>query len=148
MFQLLQSTSLSSLCFQISNLHPSNSGGEAQRSALVKSEQGSFDTLALFTSGDTISGQVHLTPVPGKKVEHLVGAVAQAVSVVSKPPRSQRLTKTASMNYPRFQAPKRSRFQRLKNRSIMKYPDFKSAGVQLGSFKSATTTRPRPTTWV
>jgi len=47
------------------------SGGEAQRSALVKSEQGSFDTLALFTSGDTISGQVHLTPVPGKKVEHL-----------------------------------------------------------------------------
>jgi hypothetical protein len=46
-------------------------GGEGQRTATVKSEQGSLDTLALFTSGDTLAGSVHLTPAPGKKTEHL-----------------------------------------------------------------------------
>mmetsp|Transcript_32771 Transcript_32771/g.52530 ORF Transcript_32771/g.52530 Transcript_32771/m.52530 type:complete len:298 (-) Transcript_32771:10-903(-) len=46
-------------------------GGEHQRTATVKSEQGAMDTLALFTNGDTISGHVHLTPSSGKKVEHL-----------------------------------------------------------------------------
>ena len=46
-------------------------GGENQRTTVVKSEQGSLDTLALFTSGDTIGGHVHLSPQPGKRVDHL-----------------------------------------------------------------------------
>ena len=46
-------------------------GGERQRTASVKTDGGAVDTLPLFTSGDTLSGHVHLSPAPGKRVDHL-----------------------------------------------------------------------------
>jgi len=38
---------------------------------VVKSDQGSLDTLPLFTDGDTVAGTVHISPAPGKRVDHL-----------------------------------------------------------------------------
>ena len=45
--------------------------GPTQRTAVVKSDQGSLDTLPLFTDGDTVAGTVHISPSPGKRVDHL-----------------------------------------------------------------------------
>ena len=45
--------------------------GGTQRTAVVKSDQGSLDTLPLFTDGDTVAGTVHISPSPGKRVDHL-----------------------------------------------------------------------------
>ena len=45
--------------------------GPTQRTAVVKSDQGSLDTLPLFTDGDTVAGTVHISPAPGKRVDHL-----------------------------------------------------------------------------
>lgn len=56
-------------------------GGENQRTAVVKSEQGSLDTLALFTSGDTISGHVHLSPAPGRG--HITGDWLEAYRLLT-----------------------------------------------------------------
>jgi vacuolar protein sorting-associated protein 26 len=36
----------------------------------VKGENGRPETLQLYTANDTVSGEIHITPAPGKKVEH------------------------------------------------------------------------------
>ena len=46
-------------------------GGERQRTASVKTDGGAVDTAPRSTSGDTLSGHVHLSPAPGKRVDHL-----------------------------------------------------------------------------
>ena len=48
-----------------------SAAGPTQRTAVVKSDQGSLDTLPLFTDGDTVAGTVHISPAPGKRVDHL-----------------------------------------------------------------------------
>ena len=36
----------------------------------VKGENGKAETLPLYSANDTVSGEIHVTPAPGKKVEH------------------------------------------------------------------------------
>ena len=48
-----------------------HASGEAQRTAAVKSDRGTLETLPVFTDGETIAGHVHLSPAPGKRVDHL-----------------------------------------------------------------------------
>ena len=45
--------------------------GEAQRVASVKSDRGNLETLPVFTDKETIAGHVHLSPAPGKQIDHL-----------------------------------------------------------------------------
>ena len=48
-----------------------HAAGEAQRVASVKSDRGNLEQLPVFTNGETIAGHVHLSPAPGKKIDHL-----------------------------------------------------------------------------
>ena len=48
-----------------------HAAGEAQRMASVKSDRGNLEQLPVFTNEDTIAGHVHLSPAPGKKIDHL-----------------------------------------------------------------------------
>ena len=47
-------------------------GGDQQRSERVKSpESGQLEILPSFHSGETVAGHVHLSPAPGKAIDHL-----------------------------------------------------------------------------
>jgi vacuolar protein sorting-associated protein 26 len=48
-----------------------HAAGEAQRTAAVKSDRGNVEQLPVFTDKQTIAGHVHLSPAPGKKIDHL-----------------------------------------------------------------------------
>ena len=48
-----------------------HAAGEAQRVASVKSDRGNLETLPVFTDKETIAGHVHLSPAPGKQIDHL-----------------------------------------------------------------------------
>ena len=48
-----------------------HTAGEAQRTAAVKSDRGNVEQLPVFTDKQTIAGHVHLSPAPGKKIDHL-----------------------------------------------------------------------------
>jgi vacuolar protein sorting-associated protein 26 len=48
-----------------------HAAGEAQRVASVKSDRGNLETLPVFTDKETLAGHVHLSPAPGKQIDHL-----------------------------------------------------------------------------
>lgn len=43
---------------------------DGRQPVTVKGESGKPETLPLFTAHDTVRGQIHITPAPGKKLEH------------------------------------------------------------------------------
>jgi len=48
-----------------------HANGDTQRTASVKSDRGASEVLPVFTTNETIGGTVHLSPAPGKKIDHL-----------------------------------------------------------------------------